>query len=48
MAEVIPELCPEGVDVIFDNVGGEFLNTALMNINQSARLAISGAGVSLL
>ena len=43
MAEVIPELCPEGVDVIFDNVGGEFLNTALMSINQSARLAICGA-----
>ena len=43
MAEVIPELCPEGVDVIFDNVGGEFLNTALMSVNQSARIAICGA-----
>ena len=43
MAEVIPELCPEGVDVIFDNVGGEFLNTALVSINQNARLAICGA-----
>ena len=43
MAEVIPELCPEGIDVIFDNVGGEFLDTALMNINQSARIAICGA-----
>ena len=43
MAEVIPELCPEGIDVIFDNVGGEFLNTALININQSARIAICGA-----
>ena len=43
MAEVIPELCPEGVDVIFDNVGGEFLDTALPNINQNARIAICGA-----
>ncbi len=43
LAEVIPELCPEGVDVIFDNVGGEFLNTALMSVNQSARIAVCGA-----
>ena len=28
---------------MFDNVGGEFLNTALTVINQGARLAICGA-----
>ena len=43
LEEVIPELCPEGIDVIFDNVGGEFLNTALLSINQNARVAICGA-----
>mgnify|MGYP006241432087 FL=1 len=43
LSEVLPELCPEGVDVVFDNVGGEFLNTALTVVNQSARLAICGA-----
>lgn len=43
LAEVIPELIPEGIDVIFDNVGGEFLDTALLNINQSARIAVCGA-----
>ena len=43
LAEVIPELIPEGIDVIFDNVGGEFLDTALLNINQSSRIAVCGA-----
>ena len=43
LEEVIPELCPEGIDVIFDNVGGEFLNTSLISINQNARVAICGA-----
>ena len=43
LQEVIPELCPEGIDVIFDNVGGEFLNTSLLSINQNARVAICGA-----
>ena len=42
LEEVIPELCPEGIDVIFDNVGGDFLNIALTR-NQSARIAICGA-----
>ena len=43
LEEVIPELCPEGIDVIFDNVGGDFLNIALTHINQSARIAVCGA-----
>jgi len=41
--EVLEELCPEGVDIVFDNVGGEFLNTALLRIAQNARLVICGA-----
>ncbi len=35
--------CPKGIDVYFDNVGGEILNTALRSINQGARIPICGA-----
>jgi len=34
--------CPDGVDVYFDNVGGEILDAALMNINQHARIVFCG------
>tara|TARA_B110000196_G_scaffold86116_1_gene74607 strand:+ start:89 stop:1117 length:1029 start_codon:yes stop_codon:yes gene_type:complete len=39
----LQELCPEGINVIFDNVGGEFLNTSLLRIAQNARIVICGA-----
>jgi NADPH-dependent curcumin reductase CurA len=35
--------CPEGIDVYFDNVGGEILDTCLMFINKKARIVICGA-----
>jgi NADPH-dependent curcumin reductase len=35
--------CPKGLDVYFDNVGGEILNAALANISLGARIAICGA-----
>ena len=35
--------CPEGVDVYFDNVGGEILDTVLTRINLRARIVICGA-----
>jgi NADPH-dependent curcumin reductase CurA len=35
--------CPKGVDVYFDNVGGEILDTVLTRINRSARIVICGA-----
>ncbi|MFN3784020.1 MAG: NADP-dependent oxidoreductase [Spirosomataceae bacterium] len=35
--------CPEGVDVFFDNVGGEILDTVLTLINKKARIVICGA-----
>lgn len=41
----IKEHCPEGVDVFFDNVGGDILNTALANIRGGARIVICG-GIS--
>jgi NADPH-dependent curcumin reductase len=35
--------CPEGIDVYFDNVGGEILDTVLGLINMRARIVICGA-----
>jgi NADPH-dependent curcumin reductase CurA len=35
--------CPDGVDVYFDNVGGEILDTVLTRINRKARIVICGA-----
>ncbi len=39
----LKEHCPKGVDVYFDNVGGEILDTVLTRINRSARIVICGA-----
>lgn len=38
----ISAACPEGVDVYFDNVGGEILDAALMCLNRFARVAVCG------
>jgi NADPH-dependent curcumin reductase CurA len=35
--------CPKGIDVYFDNVGGEILDTVLTQINLRARIVICGA-----
>lgn len=35
--------CPNGVDVYFDNVGGETLNAALANVAFGARVVLCGA-----
>jgi hypothetical protein len=35
--------CPAGVDVYFDNVGGEILDAVLARINRKARIVICGA-----
>ena len=36
-------LCPDGIDVYFDNVGGEILDAALANLAIGARIACCGA-----
>jgi len=43
MKEAIAAACPDGVDVYFDNVGGEITDGVLANINQFARLIICGS-----
>jgi len=39
----LSELCPDGVDVFFDNVGGEILDAVLANIARGARIVICGS-----
>ena len=41
----IGELCPDRVDVFFDNVGGDILEAALNHINMRARVVLCG-GIS--
>ncbi|KAI9278874.1 hypothetical protein BDA99DRAFT_544929 [Phascolomyces articulosus] len=42
MSEKLAELAPEGIDVYFDNVGGETLEAVLNNVNRFARIAVCG------
>lgn len=39
----LKEHCPKGIDVYFDNVGGEILDAALARIRMHARIVICGA-----
>lgn len=44
--EVLPrlrELAPHGIDVYFDNVGGDILDAALANLRHGARVVLCGA-----
>ncbi len=43
MAEAIAHACPDGVDVYFDNVGGEISEAVLFNINKFSRTVNCGA-----
>lgn len=43
MRKAIAEICSDGVDVYFDNVGGEILDAVLANINKDARIINCGA-----
>ena len=43
MKEAIAKACPNGVDIYFDNVGGEISDAVLANINKYARIPLCGA-----
>lgn len=42
LTAAVREACPAGVDVYFDNVGGDCLEAALAAINQRARIVLCG------
>ncbi len=50
LPDAIQAACPDGIDVFFDNVGGQSLEAAITNMNHRGRLvlcgAISGYGVT--
>ena len=43
LAESIGKACPDGVDVFFDNVGGQTLEAVISNMNHRGRMALCGA-----
>ena len=43
MTKAIAEACPDGVDVFYDNVGGEISDSAHANINRLGRIINCGA-----
>lgn len=42
VSEALLALCPEGVDLFFDNVGGAILDAVLMNLAENGRIAVCG------
>lgn len=42
VGERLGVLCPDGIDVVFDNVGGEFLHHALAHANRHGRIVLCG------
>ena len=43
VANGIKKYCPKGIDVYFDNVGGEILDSALIFLRKKARVVVCGA-----
>mgnify|MGYP001788284003 CR=1 FL=1 len=43
VSRMLHEAAPDGIDVYFDNVGGEILDAVLTRINRKARIVICGA-----
>lgn len=42
LSAAIREAAPDGVDVVFENVGGDILDAALLNLRYGARIALCG------
>ncbi len=43
LKSLLQQHCPNGVDIYFDNVGGDILDTVLTKITRGARIVICGA-----
>ena len=43
LSKSLKEHCPKGVDIYFDNVGGDILDAVLAKINRKARIVVCGA-----
>jgi len=43
ISKALRESCPKGINLVFDNVGGEFLDKSLAQIAQNARIVLCGA-----
>lgn len=43
VALALRDKCPQGIDVFFDNVGGDMLDAALVHLRKHARIVICGA-----
>lgn len=43
LEQQLAEACPDGVDLFFDNVGGQLLETAISVMNHRGRLVLCGA-----
>lgn len=46
LAAALKEACPEGIDVYYDNVGGDILDTVLSHMNQNGRVTICGTAAT--
>lgn len=42
ITETLRSACPDGIDIFFDTIGGQVLDTALKLINQKARIVLGG------
>jgi NADPH-dependent curcumin reductase CurA len=42
LAAAIRAAAPDGVDIVFENVGGDILDAALLNLRRNARVALCG------
>jgi len=43
VTEALRKTCPQGINIYFDNVGGDILEAALANLARGARIVICGA-----
>jgi NADPH-dependent curcumin reductase CurA len=43
MKDEIQRICPNGIDLYYDNVGGDILDAAILNLKQFGRIVICGS-----